>query len=147
MGYGPIGFRPVPPWVVLSWGGLPGPTAQGPAYQGMPGYEGPVQGVQGPGQAPIGFGPRQAPAAGAYAPTGGGACIGSQDLEFLRQDLRGELEAINEYYRHAQVAKDPRVRDLLCEIMNDEKHHYAELTKLIRALDATQDQFFRELEG
>lgn len=125
MRYGPIGFRPPNPWGMM--------PAQGP--YGMAEAPRPAQ------AAPLQAG-MAAAAAGAEQ-----ACVGSQDLEFLRQDIRGELEAINQYWYHISNARDQRVKDLLCEIMNDEKRHYAEVTKLIRAMDPTQDYWFRQVDG
>jgi len=124
MRYGPIGFRPPNPW-----GMAPAQGPYGLAEPARPAQAAPMQ-------------------AGTAGPMGGGQpCVGSQDLEFLRQDLRGELEAINQYWYHIANAKDQRVKDLLCEIMNDEKHHYAEVTKLIRALDPAEDYYFRLVAG
>jgi rubrerythrin len=42
-------------------------------------------------------------------------------LEMLREDLIGELQAINQYERHARKSFNPQARQLFREIANDEK--------------------------
>ena len=68
------------------------------------------------------------------------------DLEMLRQDLIGELQAINQYQEHIDTIDDEGAIRVLEHIRNDEKEHVAELTKLIQKLDATQAEKF-EKEG
>lgn len=66
------------------------------------------------------------------------------DLQMMREDLMGELGAINQYVRHATAAADRGVRDLLNHIANDEREHVAELTNMIRKLDPEQEAKFRQ---
>jgi rubrerythrin len=68
------------------------------------------------------------------------------DLEMLRQDLIGELEAINQYQEHIDTIDDEGAIRVLEHIRDDEKEHVAELTKLIQKLDTTQAEKF-EKEG
>jgi|GEM_PF-2251744 rubrerythrin len=59
-------------------------------------------------------------------------------LELLRINLIGELEAINQYERHARITTNPEASMLFQEIANDERHHVAELMHLIMDLDPEQ---------
>jgi len=66
------------------------------------------------------------------------------DLEMLREDLIGELQAINQYQDHIDTIGDEEVMEVLEHIRDDEKEHVAELTKLIQKLDATQAEKFKK---
>ena len=68
------------------------------------------------------------------------------DLEMLREDLIGELQAINQYQDHIDSLENDEARQLLEHIRDDEKEHVAELTRLIRMLDLTQAQKFEKEE-
>lgn len=70
----------------------------------------------------------------------------SKNLKMLRDDLVGELNAINQYQEHIDAATDKRIKELLGHIIADEKEHAAELTKLIRALDAVQNEKFKKAQ-
>ncbi len=59
-------------------------------------------------------------------------------LELLRINLIGELEAINQYERHARITTNTKASILFQEIANDERHHVAELMHLIMDLDPEQ---------
>jgi uncharacterized protein len=61
---------------------------------------------------------------------------------WLRQDLVGELEAINQYQAHINAMDHPEIRSLLEHIRDDEKEHVAELTHLLTRVDAMQLQKF-----
>lgn len=61
-----------------------------------------------------------------------------QLLIYLREDLVGELQAINQYQAHIDNIDDAEVKDLLAHIRDDEKEHVAELTHLIARIDAIQ---------
>lgn len=61
-----------------------------------------------------------------------------QLLIWLREDLMGELQAINQYQAHIDNIDDAEVKDLLAHIRDDEKEHVAELTHLIARIDAIQ---------
>lgn len=68
------------------------------------------------------------------------------ELEMLRDDLVGELQATNQYQEHIDVLYDEEAKRVLEHIRDDEKEHIAELTKLIQRLDPTQKAKF-EKEG
>ncbi len=65
-------------------------------------------------------------------------------LIWLREDLMGELEAINQYQVHIDNIDDPEIKDLLAHIRDDEKEHVAEITHLIARIDAIQREKFAE---
>ena len=66
------------------------------------------------------------------------------DLEMLREDLVGELNAINQYQDHIDSLEDQEAIRVLQHIRDDEKEHVAELTKLIQNMDATQAAKFKK---
>ncbi len=66
------------------------------------------------------------------------------DLAILRDDLAGELQAINQYQDHIDSLENEEARHILEHIRDDEKEHVAELTKLIQKLDPTQAEKFRK---
>jgi len=66
------------------------------------------------------------------------------DLWMLRQDLSGELEAINRYQDHIDALENEEARQVLEHIRDHAKEHVANLIKLIKMLDATQAEKFRE---
>ncbi|TET86821.1 MAG: rubrerythrin [Dehalococcoidia bacterium] len=68
------------------------------------------------------------------------------DLEMLRDDLVGELQAINQYQDHIDSLENEEARSVLEHIRDDEKEHVAELTKLIQKLDPTQAEKFKKEE-
>ncbi len=68
------------------------------------------------------------------------------DLDMLREDLVGELEAINQYQAHIDTLDNDEARAVLEHIRDDEKEHFAELVKLIQKLDPVQAAKF-EKEG
>lgn len=65
-----------------------------------------------------------------------------QLLIWLRQDLMGELDAINQYQAHIDTIADAAVTTVLTHIRDEEKEHVAELTRLINQLDAVQREKF-----
>jgi rubrerythrin len=67
-------------------------------------------------------------------------------IELLRDDLVGELQAINQYIAHINAIKDEEVKEVLHHIALDEKEHVAELTKVIRKKDSEQDKKFEKEE-
>lgn len=70
-------------------------------------------------------------------------------LALLREDLRGELEAINEYTSHMVLAMEGGFNDIartLHHIMLDEKDHVASLTKLLLKYDPEQKRAFSKGE-
>ena len=66
------------------------------------------------------------------------------DLEMLREDLIGELQAINQYQEHIEILEDEDAISVLEHIRDDEKEHVAELVKMIQKLDAVQAEKFKK---
>lgn len=60
------------------------------------------------------------------------------DLKMLRDDLIGELEAINQYEDHILELENEEAVNMLEHIIDEEKEHVAELLRLIRNLDPAQ---------
>lgn len=67
-----------------------------------------------------------------------------QVLIWLREDLVGELEAINQYQAHIDKIDNEEVRELLEHIRDDEKEHVAEITHLLARIDVIQREKFAE---
>lgn len=67
----------------------------------------------------------------------------SSMLKMLRDDLVGELNAINQYQTHIDEMSG-EAKKVLEHIIADEKEHTAELVKLIRKLDGTEDEKFKK---
>ncbi len=67
-------------------------------------------------------------------------------LKALREDLIGELGAINQYQEHIDEIDDEEAKKVLSHIRDDEKEHVAELIKIIRKLDTTQEEKFQKEE-
>ncbi len=65
------------------------------------------------------------------------------DVEMLREDLIGELQAINQYDEHIDLLEDEEAKRILEHIRDDEKEHVAELFALIQRLDPIQAEKFR----
>jgi len=70
----------------------------------------------------------------------------NKDLKNLREDLIGELEAINQYQEHIDETDKEEIKKVLGHIRDDEKEHFAELTKFIRKLDKVQEEKFQKEE-
>ena len=66
------------------------------------------------------------------------------DLEMLREDLVGELQAISQYQEHIDILDNEEAVHVLEHIRDDEKEHVAELTKLIQKLDPVQAEKFKK---
>jgi rubrerythrin len=60
------------------------------------------------------------------------------DLEMLREDLIGELRAINQYQEHIASLESEEAVAALEHVIEEEKEHVAELLKLISLLDPVQ---------
>ena len=60
------------------------------------------------------------------------------DLEMIREDLIGELQAINQYHQHIESLESEEAITTLEHIVEEEKEHVAELLKLISLLDPVQ---------
>jgi rubrerythrin len=67
-----------------------------------------------------------------------------QVIIWLREDLIGELEAINQYQTHIDKIDNEEVRGLLEHIRDDEKEHVAEITHLLARIDVIQREKFAE---
>ncbi len=67
-----------------------------------------------------------------------------EDLEMLREDLIGELQAINQYQEHIESLESEEAVTTLEHIIEDEKEHVAELIKLIQNLDPVQAEKFKK---
>jgi rubrerythrin len=70
----------------------------------------------------------------------------NKTLKNLREDLIGELGAINQYQEHIDEIDDEEVKKILSHIRDDEKEHFAELTKIIRKIDEIQEEKFQKEE-
>jgi len=60
------------------------------------------------------------------------------DVEMIREDLIGELQAINQYHQHIESMESEEAATILEHIIEEEKEHVAELLKLISLLDPVQ---------
>ncbi len=70
----------------------------------------------------------------------------NKSLKSLREDLVGELQAINQYQEHIDIIDNEEIKKVLGHIRDDEKEHFAELVKIIRKLDDTQEEKFQKEE-
>ncbi len=71
--------------------------------------------------------------------------VTEDDLDMLREDLVGELQAINQYQEHIESLGSEEAMTLLEHIIGEEKEHVAELVKLIQKLDLVQADKFKEV--
>ena len=67
------------------------------------------------------------------------------DLEMLREDLIGELQAINQYQEHVLDLENEEAVTKLEHIIEEEKEHVAELLRLIQNLDPAQAEKFKRI--
>jgi rubrerythrin len=67
------------------------------------------------------------------------------DLEMLREDLVGELQAINQYHGHVLILENEEAVTTLGYIIEEKKKHVAELLRLIQNLDPIQAEKFKEI--
>jgi len=67
------------------------------------------------------------------------------DLVMLREDLIGELQAINQYEGHIFNLENEEAVNTLEHIVEEEKEHVAELLRLIQNLDPAQAERFKEI--
>jgi len=67
------------------------------------------------------------------------------DLEMLREDLIGELQAINQYQEHVLDLENEEAVNTLEHIIEEEKEHVAELLRLIQNLDPAQAEKFKRI--
>jgi rubrerythrin len=66
------------------------------------------------------------------------------DLEMLREDLIGELQAINQYQQHIESLESEEAVTILEHIIEDEKEHVAELLGVIQNFDTVQAEKLRK---
>ena len=66
------------------------------------------------------------------------------DLVLLREDLIGELEAINQYQEHLDDIESDEAAKVLEHIIADEKEHVAELMNIINDMDTQQAAKFKK---
>lgn len=82
----------------------------------------------------------------AYGKTESGSGLKAAPIEqlliWLREDLVGELQAINQYQAHIDNIEDADIKKLLAHIRDDEKEHVAEITHAIARIDAIQQEKF-----
>ena len=67
----------------------------------------------------------------------------ADDLEMIREDLIGELQAINQYEEHILSLDNEEAVTTLEHIIEEEKEHVAELLALIQNLDSIQAEKFK----
>jgi rubrerythrin len=67
------------------------------------------------------------------------------DLGMLRDDLIGELQAINQYQEHILDLENEEAVNTLEHIVEEEKEHVAELLRLIQNLDPSQAEKFKRI--
>ncbi len=68
-------------------------------------------------------------------------------IQAVRQDIIGELEAINQYDYHQMSTDNIVAKKILSTIRDEEKVHVGELFTLLRYLDPTEADFFLEGES
>jgi rubrerythrin len=67
------------------------------------------------------------------------------DLDMLREDLIGELQAINQYQEHVLDLENEEAVNTLEHIIEEEKEHVAELLRLIQNLDPAQAEKLKRI--
>ena len=67
------------------------------------------------------------------------------DLGMLRDDLIGELQAINQYQEHVLDLENEEAVNTLEHIIEEEKEHVAELLRLIQNLDPVQAEKLKKI--
>ena len=68
----------------------------------------------------------------------------AKDLEFARQSLIEELDAVNKYQFRVENTKDESLKKILGHNRDEEKEHVAMLVEWIRENDQVQDKMFEE---
>lgn len=58
-------------------------------------------------------------------------------LELLKEDLKGEYDAINMYDNHITKIDNIEIKEMLIHIRDEEKEHVEELTELISKYNNT----------
>lgn len=70
--------------------------------------------------------------------------MNNEELKGLREDLKDELMAINNYQIHIDESTSDEHKKVLGHIRDEEKEHAAELVKLLRQFDKTENEKFEE---
>ncbi|MFH1786924.1 MAG: ferritin [archaeon] len=70
--------------------------------------------------------------------------VSSMDLNFARQSLIEELDAINKYQGRIDTTHDEELKKVLTHNMNEEKEHVAMLVEYLRKSDEVQNKVFEE---
>lgn len=65
-----------------------------------------------------------------------------ETLEAIRLDIVGELEAVNQYERHAATSNNPKAKKIWQSIANEERVHAGELFALLFELDPISAEMF-----
>lgn len=68
----------------------------------------------------------------------------SQLIEAVRLDIIGELEAINQYSRHANMTDNALAKAVWTDIRDEERVHVGELLTLLNALDPGELEKLKE---
>lgn len=68
----------------------------------------------------------------------------TKDLERARQSLIEELEAVNWYQERIEVAKDPKLQEILEHNRDEEKEHVAMLVEYLQENDKVQKEMFED---
>jgi len=66
------------------------------------------------------------------------------DQEFVRNSIREELEAINNYQARITETKDAELKHILQHNMDEEKEHTAMLTEWLQKNDKKQGEVFKK---
>jgi hypothetical protein len=66
------------------------------------------------------------------------------DMEFVRNSIREELEAINNYQARIEETDDAELRHILNHNMDEEKEHTAMLTEWLQKNDKKQGEAFKK---
>lgn len=61
------------------------------------------------------------------------------DLEALKDDLKGEEQAIFQYKEHIKYVGSNEIKEVLTHIMEEEEHHAKELKELIEKYSKTAE--------
>lgn len=67
-----------------------------------------------------------------------------QLIIWLRDDVIWELDAINQYQWHIDNIDNEEIKEVLSDIRDEDKEHFAELRNLIAKVDAIQKEKFLE---
>lgn len=66
------------------------------------------------------------------------------DQEFVRNSIREEFEAINNYQARIEETKDAELKHILQHNMDEEKEHAAMLTEWLQKNDKKQGEVFKK---